>query len=122
MKKTLKKAMASVVAGVTLAVGMTAMSSNAYWTTQSFADGNATAYCSVSSTSVYAYTDSPLTNVTRSVFITNIDYNIEPMRAPYYKTSTSGKVVVQCSASGITTARTEHSLSGYSNKIIIMNP
>ena len=121
MKKFFKKAMASAVAGVTLAVGMTAMSSSAYWATQPFADGNATAYCSVSSTSVYAYTDSPLANVTRSVFIANINNNPQPMRDPYFKTSTSGKVVVQCSGSGITAARTEHSLSGYPNKTIIMN-
>jgi len=60
MKKTLKKAMASVVAGVTLAVGMTSMSSNAYWTTKNIynSNGNAIgeAYNSVSSTSAYATT------------------------------------------------------------------
>ena len=120
MRKVFKKTIASVVAGVTLAVGMTAMSSSAYWASRNFGS-DATAYLSVSSTSVYAYTDSSLTNVTRSVFIANINYNPEPMRDPYFKTSTSGRVVVQCSGSGITVARTEHSLSGYPNKTIVMN-
>lgn len=58
MKNTFKKIAASMMAVASLAVSVAGMSANAYWGSRSFDDGisTATAYLSVSSTSVYGYT------------------------------------------------------------------
>lgn len=109
MKKTLKKAMASVVAGVTLAVGMTAMSSNAYWGSNTFNDGTSTvtAYLSVSSTSVYGYTSANNYNYKTVVLLNYGSGTGVPSGA-----GSSTKVVAQIYGSGYTHANSSHSSNG----------
>ncbi len=121
MTRKIKKVIASLIAVSCLSTCAMSFSTSAYWTTQSFANGNATGYNSVSSTSVYAYTNSTLTNVNRSVYIEHINYNAEPMRSPYFKSSTTGKVIVGVSGSDIFYAKTIHHLDGFDNKTIAMN-
>ncbi len=109
MKKTLKKAMASVVAGVTLAVGMTSMSSNAYWAKRTFNDGDktATAYLSVSSTSVYGYTSAD-NNKNKTVDIYNYGYGT----GGNHGEGTAKKVEAQVWGNGYTFSNSAHTSNG----------
>lgn len=114
--------MASVAAGVTLSVGMTAMSSNAYWTTKSIYNNIGsvvgTAYCSVSSTSIYATTESPY-DVEVSVSIISINGTNQN---PYYTVTARGKkAVVNRTGSTYYSATTRHTVSGQGSTDIAMN-
>ncbi len=122
MKNTFKKVMASVVATVTLAVGMTAMSSNAYWTTKNIYNniGNVvgTAYCSVSSTSIYATTESPY-DVEVSVSIISIN---NANQNPYHTVTARGKKAeFYRTGSTYYQATTRHTVSGQGSTDIAMN-
>ena len=120
MKKTLKKAMASVVAGVTLAVGMTAMSSNAYWTTKNIynSNGNAIgeAYNSVSSTSAYATTKRYNTSHFMDVSIDIITGN-HYVYSDEYGNSSDFVCYKRCYGSAISQARSSHIVNGYRTTI-----
>ncbi|WP_419021344.1 hypothetical protein [Holdemanella sp.] len=124
MKKTLKKAMASVVAGVTLAVGMTAMSSNAYWTTKTVYDYSTgtnvgEGYLSVTSTTVYATTTRYNSNYFFNTLIDSItgSHYLGQDETGYINYN---KCYKRCHGSGITQARSSHYV-GESCESIVMN-
>ncbi len=105
----------------TLVVSTVGVNTNAYWATVSFANDYATAYNATSYNSVYAYTDSSVSNTTRTVYIANVNYNVNPLRSPYFKSSTNGRVVANYTGSGFNTSKTDHSLAGYGSHSIYMN-
>ena len=124
MKKFLKKAMASAVAGVTLTVGMTAMSSSAYWTTKSVYDYSAgtnvgEGYLSVTSTTVYATTTRYNSNYFFNTLIDSItgSHYLGQDESGYVNYNKDYK---RCHGSGITQARSSHYV-GESSVSIVMN-
>ncbi len=122
MKKiNFTKTIACITATITTAVSVLGINANAYWTTQSFANYNATAYNSTSFDSVYAYTDSSLANINRWVYIANINYNANQMSSPYYKISKNGKVTVNYLGSGFTISKTSHNIQDWPTYSILMN-
>ena len=110
MRKVFKKTIASVVAGVTLAVGMTAMSSSAYWASRNFGS-DATAYLSVSSTSVYGYT-SCKTAKRLTVYLYNYDGTVTNGN-PYGYGERSTKVTATVTVFGFTFSNSSPSAGGY---------
>ena len=122
MKKFLKKAMASAVAGVTLAVGMTAMSSSAYSTTKTIYNSAGSAvgkgYCSVSSTSAYATTTRYNVNHYMTVSIDSITGNhyVNGDESGY---SSNYECYKRCYGSNLSEARSSHVVNGYSTSIVM---
>jgi hypothetical protein len=122
MKKAFKKVVASVVAVSSIITGVSSISANAYWTTKTIYNGTVavgTAYCSVSSTSIYATTSTSYSGVERSVSIIRInDVNQDPWITVSSRNSTA---VVNIIGSSIYEAKTRHVVSGYGSLEIAMN-
>jgi len=123
MKKMFKKAMASVVATVTLAVGMTAMSSSAYWTTKTIYNSNNTAmgegYLSVSSSSIYASTTQYSPNCNIWVYIDYAYGNHNTSQDNFGSSNGGNTCFVQWFGSNFTQARSIHTVNGYSTAIVM---
>lgn len=121
MKNKFKKSVAGITAFVSLVVSTVGVNTNAYWTTEPFANGYATAYNATSSNSIYASTNSTVSNTTRSVYISHVNNNANPMSSPYFKSSSNGEVVANYTGSGFKSSKTVHSLAGYDSCLIDMN-
>lgn len=109
MKNTFKKIAASMMAIASLAVSVAGMSANAYWGSRSFNDGisTATAYLSVSSTSVYGYT-SANNHSNKTVDL----YNYGSGTGGNHGEGTATKVEAQVFGSGYTFSKSAHTSNG----------
>ena len=123
MKKVLKKTIASVVAGVTLAVGMTAMSSSAYSTRKNIYDsagkaiGNGYSYLSSSSLLVSTTAGSP-----RSSSVVWVDYvvgNHDTSRDESWLSDNGLTCNIKWYGSNFTTVRSIHEVDGYQISIVM---
>ncbi len=115
MRKVFKKTIASVVAGVTLVVGMTAMSSSAADGKGGVYNGSTrygNSYNSVSTSSVWVKTESTVGNVSEiSAKITAWNGTLNGSKSLTYADSNS--VSFSCSATGTTQASSSHTILTY---------
>lgn len=123
MRKVFKKTIASVVAGVTLAVGMTAMSSSAYWATKNIynSDGNAVgeAYNSVSSTTFYAKTTKYNPNYTMSMYMNYVVGNHDTSRDEAWESNNKRVLNIRWHGTDFSSGKSTHSVNGNSTSIVM---
>ncbi len=123
MKNTFKKAMASAVATVTLTVGMTAMSSNAYWTTKNIYDSSGKAlgegYNSVSSTTFYAKTTKYNPNHTISLYMDYVVGNHDTSRDEAWESSNGNVLNIRWYGTNFSSGKSTHFVNHYSTSIVM---
>ena len=123
MKKFLKKAMASAVAGVTLAVGMTAMSSSAYSTTKTIYNsaGNAigNGYSYLSSSSLLVSTTAANPNYSSVVWIDYVVGNHDTSRDESWFSNNGLTCNIKWYGKNFTAVRSIHEVNGYQISIVM---